>query len=114
MRKVTTAFAVLTTVLIVGSVPLQVDAQTMRGTDAAATIRNFTPIEKAACGPHWGPLVWSMASPGVRSVSVLVCSLLVTTPVVRSQGARLSKEARPSLQWGAACPLHPDVAVPPG
>ena len=53
MRKILVTLAATTTILLAAT--LTGDAQTSR---AAATLpaqaQNFTPIEKAACGPHRG------------------------------------------------------------
>ena len=55
MRKLLVAFAAMAAILLIGSLAWKADAQTSRG---AATIpaqaQNFTPIQKAACGPFWG------------------------------------------------------------
>ena len=54
-RKLKVTFIATAAILLVGSLAFKADAQTSRG---AATIpaqaQNFTPIEKAACGPFWG------------------------------------------------------------
>jgi hypothetical protein len=54
MRKLLFTLAAMITILLAGSA-WKADAQTSRG---AASIpeqsQNFTPIEKAACGPHRG------------------------------------------------------------
>ena len=56
MRKLSVAFTVAVAIILISSLAWKADAQTSRG---AATIpaqsQNFTPIEKAACGPFWGP-----------------------------------------------------------
>jgi hypothetical protein len=55
MRKLKVTFIATAAILLAGSLAFKADAQTSRG---AATIpaqaQNFTPIEKAACGPFWG------------------------------------------------------------
>jgi hypothetical protein len=55
MRKLSVAFTVAVAIILISSLAWKADAQTSRG---AATIpaqsQNFTPIEKAACGPFWG------------------------------------------------------------
>jgi hypothetical protein len=55
MRRLLVTLAAISAILLAGSLPGKVDAQTSRG---AATLpaqtQNFTPIEKAACGPRWG------------------------------------------------------------
>ena len=53
MRKLT--FIAMAAILLAGSLAFKADAQTSR--EAAvipAQAQNFTPIEKAACGPFWG------------------------------------------------------------
>jgi hypothetical protein len=55
MRKLTVTFIATAAILLAGLLAFKADAQTSRG---AATIpvqaQNFSPIEKAACGPYWG------------------------------------------------------------
>ena len=55
MRKLGVTFIAMAVILLAGSLAFKADAQTSRG---AATIpvqaQNFTPIEKAACGPFFG------------------------------------------------------------
>ncbi len=52
IRNLTFAMA---TILVAASVASSADAQTTRGAAAIkAQTQNFTPIEKAACGPFWG------------------------------------------------------------
>ncbi len=55
MQKLAITLTATAAILLVGSLTWRADAQTTRG---AATIcesaKNFTPIEKAACGPYWG------------------------------------------------------------
>jgi hypothetical protein len=55
MRKIAIMLAA-STALVFGAAPTwQAFAQIERGPAAlAAAPKNFTPIEKAACGPHWG------------------------------------------------------------
>ena len=55
MRKIAILLAA-STALVFGAAPAwQAYAQMERGPAAlAATPKNFTPIEKAACGPYWG------------------------------------------------------------
>ena len=55
MRKIAIMFAA-SAALVFGAAPTwQAYAQMERGAAAlAAAHKNFTPIEKAACGPHWG------------------------------------------------------------
>lgn len=51
MRKL----AIAVTILLAGSLAWEANAQITRGSPAVAgAARNFTPIEKAACGPYWG------------------------------------------------------------
>ena len=68
MRKLKVTFIATAAILLAGSLAFKADAQTSRG---AATIpaqaQNFTPIEKAACGPLLGPLVRTVPSPRLRS-----------------------------------------------
>jgi hypothetical protein len=55
MRKLLVILFAITAMLLAGALSFKADAQTSRG---AATItaqaQNFTPIEKAACGPFRG------------------------------------------------------------
>ena len=54
MRRMAIMLAATAT-LMFSAVPWQAQAQIERGPAALAdTAQNFTPIEKAACGPHWG------------------------------------------------------------
>jgi hypothetical protein len=55
MRRIAIMLAA-STALMFGAAPAwQAQAQIERGPAALSdTARNFTPIEKAACGPHWG------------------------------------------------------------
>ena len=53
MRKLTVTLAAATAILMAGS--LIADAQTTRGAfSIPKAAQNFTPITKAACGPHFG------------------------------------------------------------
>jgi hypothetical protein len=52
MRKLTVTLAAVSAILMVGS--LVADAQTTRGAFSIPKDVNFTPIEKAACGPRPG------------------------------------------------------------
>lgn len=55
MRKLTVTFLALAAILLAGSLAFKADAQTSRGAAAIpAQSQNFTPIEKAACGPFPG------------------------------------------------------------
>ena len=55
MRKIAILLAA-STALVFGAAPAwQAYAQMERGSAAlAAAPKNFTPIQKAACGPYWG------------------------------------------------------------
>jgi hypothetical protein len=47
--------AALAAILLAGSYAMQAQAQTSRGAaNITGAAQNFTPIEKAACGPHPG------------------------------------------------------------
>ncbi len=53
IRNVTFAMA---TILLVASLVSNANAQTSRGgANIKSQVQNSTPIEKAACGPYWGP-----------------------------------------------------------
>ena len=55
MRKLKFTFIAVTAILLAGSLAFKADAQTSRGAaNIPAQAQNFTPIEKAACGPFWG------------------------------------------------------------
>ena len=55
MRKLMVTVAAAVAILAAGSLAFQADAQTSRGAASIpAQAQNFTPIEKAACGPNWG------------------------------------------------------------
>ena len=55
MRRVAIALASAAALMIGGAVISGADAQIERGPAALpGQAQNFTPIEKAACGPHWG------------------------------------------------------------
>jgi hypothetical protein len=55
MRKLAIAFAATAAILSLGAMTLPADAQTIRGAGVITnSVQNFTPIIKAACGPHWG------------------------------------------------------------
>jgi hypothetical protein len=55
MRKLMVTFLATGAILLVGSLAFKADAQTSRGAAIIpAQAQNFTPIEKAACGPNWG------------------------------------------------------------
>ena len=55
MRKLLLTVIATAAILAVGATAFQADAQTTRGAANLTTqSQNFTPIEKAACGPHWG------------------------------------------------------------
>lgn len=54
MRKILFTLAAMFTILLAGSA-WQANAQTTRGAATlSAQTQKFTPIEKAACGPHVG------------------------------------------------------------
>ena len=55
MRKLIVVLTATAAVLLAGSLAFKADAQTLRGAANISTqTQNFTPIEQAACGPHWG------------------------------------------------------------
>jgi hypothetical protein len=55
MRKIIVTLAASAAILFAGSFAWQADAQITRGAFTVPTqSKNFTPIEKAACGPHRG------------------------------------------------------------
>jgi len=55
MRKLLITFAAAAAILAVGATVFKAEAQTTRGAaDITTQSKNFTPIEKAACGPFWG------------------------------------------------------------
>jgi hypothetical protein len=55
MRRVAIALAGAAALMIGGALVSDANAQIERGPAAlAAPAHNFTPVEKAACGPHWG------------------------------------------------------------
>jgi len=55
MRKLMVTLTVTTAILLASSVAWKADAQTSRGAvGIPAASQNFSPIEKAACGPHYG------------------------------------------------------------
>jgi hypothetical protein len=55
MRKLAITFIAAAAFLTAGAAAYKADAQTSRGAaDITLHTKNFTPIEKAACGPHWG------------------------------------------------------------
>lgn len=54
MRKLAVAL-IAAAILLTGSLVWKSQAQTSRGAaNLPAVSQNFTPIEKAACGPNWG------------------------------------------------------------
>ncbi|HTO60981.1 MAG TPA: hypothetical protein VMM15_06975 [Bradyrhizobium sp.] len=56
MRKLWATIAALAAILLVSSLAWKAEAQTTRGALLIPEqAKNFTPIEKAACGPFWGP-----------------------------------------------------------
>jgi hypothetical protein len=55
MRKIAILLAASTALVFGGAPAWQAYAQMERGPAALASApKNFTPIVKAACGPHWG------------------------------------------------------------
>jgi hypothetical protein len=55
MRKLVFTVTATAAILFTGSLAWQAEAQTSRGAASiGAAAHNFTPIEKAACGPHVG------------------------------------------------------------
>ena len=55
MRKLSVAFMAAVAIMLISSLAWKADAQTSRGAaNMPAQSQNFTPIEKAACGPFWG------------------------------------------------------------
>jgi hypothetical protein len=56
MRKLLVTVFTAGALLLVGTLTFQADAQITRGAAVMPTqAQNFTPIEKAACGPFRGP-----------------------------------------------------------
>ncbi len=55
MRRMAIMLAALAALTSGAAAPWQAQAQIERGPAALAGVaQNYTPIEKAACGPHWG------------------------------------------------------------
>jgi hypothetical protein len=55
MRRLVVTLFAITAILLAGALAFKADAQTSRGAAAIpAQAQNFTPIEKAACGPFRG------------------------------------------------------------
>jgi len=55
MRRLVVTFVALAAILLAGTLAFKADAQTSRGAaNIPAQTQNFTPIEKAACGPYRG------------------------------------------------------------
>jgi hypothetical protein len=55
MRRMAIALAGAAALMAGGALMWSADAQIERGPAAlAAPAENFTPVERAACGPHWG------------------------------------------------------------
>jgi hypothetical protein len=55
MRKLVVTLVALAAIWLAGSLAFKADAQTSRGAaNIPAQAQNFTPIEKAACGPFRG------------------------------------------------------------
>ena len=56
MHRLVIACATTAAILLAGALAWKAEAQTSRGAAALpAAAQNFTPIEKAACGPFRGP-----------------------------------------------------------
>ena len=80
--------------LTIGAVISSANAQIERGPTAlSGQAQNFTRVEKAACGPHLGPVLRPVASPGLWPVSLLVRALL-TLPV-GPRSSRMLAASRP-------------------
>ena len=55
MRRLAITLAASAALMAAAVTPWQAQAQIERGPAAlAGQAQNFTPVEKAACGPHWG------------------------------------------------------------
>ncbi|MBV9288507.1 MAG: hypothetical protein JO288_11915 [Hyphomicrobiales bacterium] len=55
MRRTAIVLAASTALMFGGALIWRAQAQMERGSAVLSeTAKNFTPIEKAACGPHWG------------------------------------------------------------
>lgn len=55
MRRLGITLIATAAIVAAGAVVYKAEAQTSRGAaDLTTQAKNFTPIEKAACGPHWG------------------------------------------------------------
>lgn len=76
MRKLVISFFATAAILAAGAAAYQADAQTARGADIATQAKNFTPIEKAACGPHWGRWWRAVPSPRLPFRPLLMRALL--------------------------------------
>ena len=56
MHRLVIAFATTAAIVLAGSLAWRAEAQTSRGAfGLPAAAQNFSPIEKAACGPRRGP-----------------------------------------------------------
>jgi hypothetical protein len=71
MRKLLVTFIAMATILLAGSLAFKADAQTSRGAaNIPVQAQNFSPIEKAACGPYFGrwcgPFHRRVCGPGGR------------------------------------------------
>jgi hypothetical protein len=98
MRRMAIALAGAAALTVGGALMWGADAQIERGPAAlAAPAENFTPVERAACGPHLGPVLRTVAYPSLRPLSLLVPALLN----VKTRRLRRSNERRGSLKTGA-------------
>jgi hypothetical protein len=78
MRRVVIALAGTAALMIGAALISGANAQIERGPAALAEqAQNFTPVEKAACGPHWGRFCGPVSSPGLRPLALLVRALLM-------------------------------------
>ena len=97
MRKLIVVLTATAAVLLAGSLAFKADAQTSRGAAIISTpTQNFTPIEKAACGPHWGrwcgPFHRRVCGPWPLLVRALLKRDRIFAPngVIEVPGGRLS------------------------
>ena len=85
MRRIAITLAASAGLMFGSALTWQAQAQMERGPAAlAGAAQNFTPIEKAACGPHWGRWCGPVPPPGLRPISLLVRALLAVIRVPRS------------------------------
>ena len=55
MRKLAMTLTASAVVLLSGAPMWKAEAQLLRGADKLCeAVKNYSPIEKAACGPYWG------------------------------------------------------------